>query len=129
MEIDPSRRRPRLDVAHLRAGLFVCDLDRPWLDTPFLLQGFLIETEQEIRALRDHCRHVFIDRNLSDAAAIQALGDALQWPEEPEAAMGASAAGAPDRARPASAGDRQPDVDEALNEADPLAAPLAPPPP
>ena len=26
----------------LKVGMFVADLDRPWVDTPFLLQGFLI---------------------------------------------------------------------------------------
>ena len=26
----------------LKVGMFVADLDRPWVDTPFLLQGFLV---------------------------------------------------------------------------------------
>ena len=26
----------------LKIGMFVADLDRPWIDTPFLLLGFLI---------------------------------------------------------------------------------------
>jgi HD-GYP domain-containing protein (c-di-GMP phosphodiesterase class II) len=132
---DPSRRRPRLDVAHLRAGLFVCDLDRPWIDTPFLLQGFLIETEQEVRALREHCRHVFIDRNLSDPEAILALGDALQMPEPVEPSDDPSAA-RPDQATVTGAlgvarrrASTQPDVDAALDDADPLATPMASPPP
>ncbi|MEI8305377.1 MAG: HD-GYP domain-containing protein [Burkholderiales bacterium] len=132
---DPSRRRPRLDVAHLRAGLFVCDLDRPWIDTPFLLQGFLIETEMEVQALREHCRHVFIDRNLSDPEAIAALGDALQMPESVEPSDDASGArpdqtvmtGALGVAGPRASA--QPDVDAALDDADPLATPVAPPPP
>ncbi len=132
---DPGRRRPRLDVAHLRAGLFVCDLDRPWIDTPFLLQGFLIESDQEIRALREHCRHVFIDRNLSDPEAILALGDALQMPEPVEPSDDASAA-RPDQATVSgavgAAGRRAaslPDVDAALDDADPLATPVAAPQP
>jgi HD-GYP domain-containing protein (c-di-GMP phosphodiesterase class II) len=129
LEIDPSRRRPRLDISHLRTGLFVCDLDRPWLDTPFLLQGFLIETDQEIGALREHCRHVFIDRNLSDPAAIQALGDALQMPDDPDDAPRQSAlARSQGHPRsPAANRSRQPDVDQALHEADPLATPVRPP--
>mgnify|MGYP001061214867 CR=1 FL=1 len=36
----------------LKVGMFVADLDRPWVDTAFLLQGFLIEDEDQIRALR-----------------------------------------------------------------------------
>ena len=33
----------KVDVKDLKIGMFVADLDRPWIDTPFLLQGFLIE--------------------------------------------------------------------------------------
>lgn len=46
----------------LKVGMFVADLDRPWVDTPFLLQGFLIEDEEQIGALRAHCEYVIIDR-------------------------------------------------------------------
>jgi len=48
-------------VQNLRIGMYVCKLDRPWTETSFKFQGFLIETEQELRALRDACEHVFID--------------------------------------------------------------------
>lgn len=46
----------------LRIGMFVADLDRPWVDTPFLLQGFLVEDEEQIAALRAHCEYVMVDR-------------------------------------------------------------------
>ncbi|QJR15023.1 HD-GYP domain-containing protein [Usitatibacter palustris] len=46
----------------LRVGMFVADLDRPWVDTPFLLQGFLIEDDGQIHELRSHCEYVIIDR-------------------------------------------------------------------
>ena len=39
----------------LKVGMFVADLDRPWVDTPFLLQGFVIEDDDQIAALRTHC--------------------------------------------------------------------------
>lgn len=42
-------------------GMFVAEVDRPWLDTPFLFQGFLIETREQIDTLRDYCRFVFVD--------------------------------------------------------------------
>ncbi len=45
--------------------MFVADLDRPWVDTPFLLQGFLIEDDEQIRALQDHCSFVLVDRQRS----------------------------------------------------------------
>ncbi|HUJ00056.1 MAG TPA: HD-GYP domain-containing protein [Usitatibacter sp.] len=46
----------------LKVGMFVADLDRPWVDTPFLLQGFLIEDEEQVAALRAHCEYVMVDR-------------------------------------------------------------------
>ncbi len=45
----------------LEVGMYVSALDRPWLDTPFLLQGFRIETAEELRKLREVCQYVFID--------------------------------------------------------------------
>lgn len=50
------------DVA---AGMFVVELDRPWLDTPFPLQGFLVENDEQIATLRRLCRTVSIDRSRS----------------------------------------------------------------
>ena len=49
-------------TTELRIGMFVADLDRPWVDTPFLLQGFLIEDQEQISALQTHCEYVMVDR-------------------------------------------------------------------
>jgi HD-GYP domain-containing protein (c-di-GMP phosphodiesterase class II) len=46
----------------LKVGMFVADLDRPWVDTPFLLQGFLIEDDEQLRELQAHCEFVIVDR-------------------------------------------------------------------
>lgn len=51
----------RLDVDRLRLGMFVSELDRPWLGTPFLFQGFLIEEMQDLKQLREVSRYVFVD--------------------------------------------------------------------
>lgn len=45
----------------VRLGMFVEDLDRPWLDTPFLIQGFLLDDERDIETLRQLCHHVYVD--------------------------------------------------------------------
>ena len=45
----------------LRRGMFVEDLDRPWLDTPFLIQGFLLEDDHDIQTLQQLCHHVYVD--------------------------------------------------------------------
>jgi HD-GYP domain-containing protein (c-di-GMP phosphodiesterase class II) len=60
-------------TTELKIGMFVADLDRPWVDTPFLLQGFLVEDEEQIRALMQHCEYVMVDRARS-------MGDEYQAP-------------------------------------------------
>ena len=52
-----SQVEKQLSVDQLSVGMFVSDLDRPWLDTPFLVQGFLIEDESTIAQQRQMCRH------------------------------------------------------------------------
>ncbi|ATE62758.1 metal-dependent phosphohydrolase [Thauera sinica] len=49
----------------LKVGMFVAELDRPWLETPFLLQGFLIEEQSQIEHLQALCQTVQIDRGKS----------------------------------------------------------------
>lgn len=61
-----------LPSADLRPGMFVSDLDRPWIETPFLMQGFLIETDAEVQQLQAHCRRVTIDRSRSIGEAFRA---------------------------------------------------------
>ena len=51
----------KLRVGDLRVGMYVCELDRPWLNTPFQLQGFEIRHDDEIEQLRRLCEYVYID--------------------------------------------------------------------
>ncbi|WP_333843265.1 HD-GYP domain-containing protein [Pelomicrobium sp.] len=53
--------KQKVRVAELRPGMFVCELDRPWLETPFPLQGLLIENREQIEALERYCTYVYID--------------------------------------------------------------------
>jgi len=57
----------KVDVRDLVPGMYVCRLDRPWTETPFPLQGFLIETTDEVRELTRLCSHVFVDTERSVA--------------------------------------------------------------
>lgn len=59
-----------IPVEALCHGLYVFELDRPWLETPFLFQGFRIDADEDIETLRTYCRHVKIDPARSDAAAL-----------------------------------------------------------
>ncbi|PPD40942.1 MAG: HD-GYP domain-containing protein [Methylobacter sp.] len=48
-------------VSQLVLGMYVVELDRPWLDTPFLFQGFEIRTQSQLQAVKSLCAYVFID--------------------------------------------------------------------
>ena len=41
--------------------MYVSRLDRPWLETAFLMQGLKITSEDEIAMLQRICNHVWID--------------------------------------------------------------------
>jgi len=58
--------KKRVDVRDLSLGMYVAELDRPWLETPFLFQGFELSSPQEIDQLREHCQYVYIDAELGD---------------------------------------------------------------
>lgn len=64
----------KISVSHLKIGMYVTELDRPWIDTPFLLEGFLIESEEELTTLIQYCRYVYINPDRGVAAS--------QYPEE-----------------------------------------------
>jgi HD-GYP domain-containing protein (c-di-GMP phosphodiesterase class II) len=51
----------KIAAKDLKVGMFIADLDRPWIDTPFLLQGFLLEDEEQLQQLRAHCHWAMID--------------------------------------------------------------------
>jgi len=74
------QRRLKLDTVHLAHGMYVAELDRPWLDTPFVIEGFLIDDPLEIKALREHCSHVYIDPTLSDPTVVPRIKAALEDP-------------------------------------------------
>lgn len=53
--------RKKVDVLELETGMYVAELDRPWRETPFLFQGFYIESQADIEKIRGYCQHVFVD--------------------------------------------------------------------
>ena len=58
-------RREKTQVSQLDIGMFVCELDRPWLDSPFMLEGVLIEEAEQIATIATLCEFVYIDRTVS----------------------------------------------------------------
>lgn len=51
----------QIDVSDLTIGMHVIRLDRPWAETDFLLQGFIIQKQDDIDALQSQCRTVVIE--------------------------------------------------------------------
>ena len=56
--------KKKVDVRDLQWGVFVSELDRPWIETPFLFQGFELSTPKELEHLKKHCKYVYIDTDL-----------------------------------------------------------------
>jgi len=52
----------RVDVSDIEMGMFIAELDRPWLETPFLLQGFELRDEDDLENLKKYCQHIYIPR-------------------------------------------------------------------
>ena len=46
---------------NLEPGMFVAELDRPWLETPFALQGFVVRDTSEIVYVSNYVDHVYVD--------------------------------------------------------------------
>jgi len=55
-------KKVRVESTDLVVGMFVCDLDRPWLDSPFLIQGFYIKDNLDVDTVCDVCDYVFVDK-------------------------------------------------------------------
>ncbi len=53
--------KKKIDVMDLRPGMYISELDRPWLETPFLFQGFELQTSQEMELIKQHCKYIYID--------------------------------------------------------------------
>ena len=53
--------KTQISTTKLQLGMHVVELDKPWLDTDFLLQGFIIQSQDEIDALNEQCGYVYID--------------------------------------------------------------------
>jgi len=53
--------RIKVDSEELQIGMFVAELDRPWLETHFLFQGFKIGNEAELEDVRKSCAFAYVD--------------------------------------------------------------------
>lgn len=54
-------RQEKINTQDLMLGMYVARLDRPWVGTPFPIQGFHIKSYDDIRSLGTYCRYVYVD--------------------------------------------------------------------
>jgi putative nucleotidyltransferase with HDIG domain len=55
----------KIQTVDLQEGMYVTQLDRPWLETPYKVQGFLVKNQRDIDKLLQHTEYVFIDTERS----------------------------------------------------------------
>ncbi|VAW40138.1 hypothetical protein MNBD_GAMMA01-1200 [hydrothermal vent metagenome] len=53
--------KDRIPSGLIQVGMYICKLDRPWLETPFPFQGFYLRTTHEISEVQRFCEYVYID--------------------------------------------------------------------
>lgn len=45
----------------LKLGMYVSELDHPWIESPFLFQGFSLKEEEVLLQVQETCKYVYID--------------------------------------------------------------------
>lgn len=59
----------KISVEDLEIGMYVSRLDRPWVETRFLFQGFSISNDEDLEELRKACEYVFVDSERDETVA------------------------------------------------------------
>src|SRR3978361_195895 len=67
-------------VEQLKFGVYVNALDRPWTDTPFMYQGFVISSEAQLQALKKYFKKVTIDTDKGSDVAPSPFGGPARGP-------------------------------------------------
>jgi HD-GYP domain-containing protein (c-di-GMP phosphodiesterase class II) len=61
--------KKRLTIAELQFGMYIAELDRPWTETPFKFQGFVLKTHDELELLGKYCKSVLVDPERREAVS------------------------------------------------------------
>ncbi|MEY4768880.1 MAG: hypothetical protein RL637_1519 [Pseudomonadota bacterium] len=56
----------KIPVHKLMIGMYVCRLDKEWVESSFAFQGFMITNKETIKKLIQECEYVYIDQARSD---------------------------------------------------------------
>lgn len=76
----------KTSIEGLELGMFVSRLDRPWLETPYMVEGLLIKSEDDIFELSKYCSYVYVDleQGKSPKTRYWAVGDENEMQIEKE---------------------------------------------
>ena len=79
----------KISVNQVQIGMYVSNLDCPWVETPFLFQGFYIKDPAIIEELAKYCKYVYVDDELGVAPdekatvfATEQTGDVIHIEDE-----------------------------------------------
>ena len=75
-----------IPVQALRKGLFVSRLDRPWIDSPFLFQGFEVVNDDDLAKLQGLCKTVYVEVDAAEAVELRERSTHRNRAAAPEAA-------------------------------------------
>ena len=56
-------------VDDVKIGMYISSLDRPWLETRYLFQGFHISSNEDLEELRQQCEYVYVDPERGEVPA------------------------------------------------------------
>ena len=64
-------KQTKIDAQSIQMGMYVSALDRPWEESPFMLQGFVVSSPKVLGKLQSLCQYVYVDSaqsvNMEDA--------------------------------------------------------------
>jgi len=64
-------KRKQLDVNQLSLGMYIAELDCPWSESPFLFQGFILESQDDLEMVRECCNFVIVEVSEEEWLEIQ----------------------------------------------------------
>ena len=70
----------QIGVSDLKVGMFITELDRPWIETSFLLQGFEVKDGADIEMVRKYCETVHVEERHILGRQGQQSGQMLRVP-------------------------------------------------
>jgi len=70
--------KKKIDAKQIELGMYVSELDRPWIESPFLFQGFEVRSGDDLQQLQEICKYVIIDTEEG-----KDVDDSLEWKVDP----------------------------------------------